>query len=262
MATQVEAAGDDVAITRFDVPTKGPTLSTLEGTLMEEDDDEADEPDLLNGQVIQMLDTQVPTQLVPQELLMTQVDSQAEWPVAGTQVPGDSQSVEGESPDDGLSFPLAQSPLFVLPDRTQGSMATLVASPAATRGRSSGTQATPAPASSYQEVASQLEQDLATSSLRLEERLRVFSPATQVPVPLSQEDGAAKEAPIKSASPAKTLDTKTTPAVTARARAPMDPTTIKPTAAERDYVGQKIAKYVEGLEFREVRGIVRVHDPT
>jgi hypothetical protein len=64
---------------------------------MEEDDDEAEEPDLLNGQVIQLLDTQVPTQLVPQELLMTQVDSQAEGAMAGTQVPDDSQSTGGKS---------------------------------------------------------------------------------------------------------------------------------------------------------------------
>lgn len=90
VATQVDTANDVDSAPRL---AKVQVLSTLEGTLMEEDDDEAEEPDLLNGQVIQLLDTQVPTQLVPQELLMTQVDSQ----VAGTQVPDDSQSTGGKS---------------------------------------------------------------------------------------------------------------------------------------------------------------------
>eukprot|EP01033_Poteriospumella_lacustris_P002816 gene2816-2046_t len=134
------------------------------------------------SRVIQLLDTQVPTQLVPQELLMTQVDSQAEGPMAGTQVPDDSQSTG---------------------DRTQQTVATLAASPAAARARPNGSQTPPAPASSYQEVASRLEQDLLASSLRLEERLGVFSPATQVPLPMAPEDGAAKgsvDAPSKTAN--------------------------------------------------------------
>lgn len=89
----------------------------------------------------------------------------------------------------------------------------------------------------------------------------MFSPATQVPVPMAQEDDAAKgsvDAPTKTASPAKEA-TKTNPVST---RAPsVDPTPAKAALPERDFVGQKIAKYVEGLEFREVRGIVRVHNP-
>lgn len=93
VATQIET--DDSA-PPVAAAAKVQVLSTLEGTLMEEDDDEAEEPDLLNGQVIQLLDTQVPTQLAPQESLMTQVDSQAEPPAASTQVPGDSQSTGGK----------------------------------------------------------------------------------------------------------------------------------------------------------------------
>jgi hypothetical protein len=107
---------------------------------------------------------------------------------------------------------------------------------------------------------------LLASSLRLEERLGVFSPATQVPVPVPMvpEDGAAKgsvDAPSKTASPAKKEATKMNPVVSTRAPS-VDPTPAKAALPERDFVGQKIAKYVEGLEFREVRGIVRVHDPT
>lgn len=92
----------------------------------------------------------------------------------------------------------------------------------------------------------------------------MFSPATQVPVPMTQEDGAAKgvaDVQSKTASPAKKEAPTAKPVASTRAPS-ASPTPTKTVAPERDFVGQKIAKYVEGLEFREVRGIVRVHDPT
>lgn len=276
----------------FHVPSTLVATNEEKGTLRESQgngEEEEEEEDLLGGQVITMLDrsnapitnSPLAATQVPDSREHTQSQSQT---LKETQVPENSETSSTPNKQ-GMSlsfiyyFIRSQCCFNFSPMLTLLIVETMLPESQTNNGNIQNQTVL-----SYEEVASQLEPDFLVSCSLLEAKMGVLASSlitqlvptsihTQTQLPSDSEAATSQQSDAQMKVQQQSISSTGSSSANKETNEPVDiASSVIPLFATgenlvnqvrshgSDFIGQKVAKYSDGLEFREIRGIVRDFD--